>query len=80
MIVIAQDNRPAALTLWPSSALLLITQTKLLWAVSGDVSNTKRQSGARQLQETVTGADKIPHITASQTHAREQGDGALKEG
>lgn len=35
MIVISQDNRPAALTLWPSSALLLITQTKLLWAVGG---------------------------------------------
>lgn len=35
MIVISQDNRPAALTLWPSSALLLITQTKLLWAVRG---------------------------------------------
>lgn len=51
MTVISGDNRPAALTLWPSSALLLTTQTKLLWAVSGDVSNAKRQTGARRLQE-----------------------------
>lgn len=45
-ILIAQDRRPAALTLWPSSTILLITQTKLLWAASGDMSNTKRQPGA----------------------------------
>lgn len=69
MIVIAQDNRPAALTLWPSSALLLITQTKLLWAVSEDMSNTKRQSVACQLQETVT-EDKNPtHYSISNTGA-----------
>lgn len=78
MIVITQDNRPAALTLWPSSELLLITQTKLLWAVSGDVSNTKRQSGARRLQETATGIDKNPtHYSISNTRARAK-DGTLK--
>lgn len=78
MIVITQDNRPAALTLWPSSELLLITQTKLLWAVSGDVSNTKRQSGARRLQETATGIDENPtHYSISNTRARAK-DGTLK--
>lgn len=79
MIVITQDNRPAALTLRPSSALLLITQTKLLWAVSGDLSNTKRQSGARRPEETVTGGGKDPtHYSISNTRARAD-DGALKQ-
>lgn len=64
MTVISRDNRPAALTLWPSSVLLLTTQTKLLWAVSGDMSNAKRQSGARRLQEGL----RIPsHSSVSDT-------------
>lgn len=42
MSLIARDNRPAALTLWPPATILLITQTELLWAVSGE------QPGARQ--------------------------------
>lgn len=77
MSVISQDNRPGALTLWPSSALLLITQTKLLWAVSGDASNTRRQAGARRPQETVTGVGKNPtHYSISNTRARGD-DGTL---
>lgn len=55
MSLIARDNRPAALTLWPPATILLITQTELLWAVSGGGVGGSQEHGSvclRRLQRT----------------------------
>lgn len=69
MILIAEDNRPAALTLWPSSTILLITQTKLLWAVSED-SQEHSNVCLKRLQKT-RGGKNLTHYSIS--HHKELG-------
>lgn len=58
MSLIARDNRPAALTLWPPATILLITQTELLWAVSGGSSQEHGSVCLRRLQKTRRGGSK----------------------